>query len=232
MAGFSFACISCDQIKTPPKWGFVSRDAVMRDTDHLPYWNHLSGKFQSVRMSHWDALSRCEVTPWGFEVFAKAHHGALWCCASALPSSPWCAATTPTSIWIYHNGKSTATLTHATPIRRRWLLLNALTCCVRGVYFPPVTVLSPRHRVFWDAEPLRARCFASVCCAVLTTRCRSNNNSTSRYSISQPYFPFIHRLAHLRQVVKPVIMFAAGVGLRVLLDKVTRESVNSSVTSA
>lgn len=67
-----------DQRKTPPKRGFVSRDAVMRDTDHLPYWNHLSGKFQSVRMSHCDALSRCEVTPWGLEVFAKAHHSALW----------------------------------------------------------------------------------------------------------------------------------------------------------
>lgn len=26
--------------------------------------------------------------------------------------------------------------------------LNVLSCCVRGVYFPPVTVLSPRHHVF------------------------------------------------------------------------------------
>lgn len=31
------------------------------------------------------------------------------------------------------------------PVKRT---VSALSCCVRGVYFPPVTVLSPRHHVF------------------------------------------------------------------------------------
>ena len=66
-------------------------------------------------------------------------------------------------------------------------------------FFPRVTAYSLGTR-----NPLRARFFISVCVAVLTTRCRSDINSTSRQHISQPYFPLIHRLSHLRQVVYAV----------------------------
>lgn len=33
-------------------------------------------------------------------------------------------------------------------------VVNALSCCVRGVCFPPITVLSPRHRALRDTKHL------------------------------------------------------------------------------
>lgn len=49
-------------------------------------------------------------------------------------------------------------------------VVNALACCVRGVYFPPVTVLSPRHRALSSTKHLYSHNGSNVVGLVLLNR--------------------------------------------------------------